>query len=59
MTAKWINNYISTPWYKRNLLPWEHCAMTFYSIKEPYVSKCIAMASTLRCFYKEEVFFLI
>lgn len=57
MTAKEINNYISTPSFERNLLPWEHCAMRFYGIKEPYISRNIAMAVILRCFYEEEVFF--
>jgi hypothetical protein len=57
MTAKEINNYISKFWYERELLPWEHCAMKFYEIKEPYISRNIALKSIMRCFYKDEVFF--
>lgn len=57
MTAKEIQSYIDAPWYKRTLLPWEHCAMRFYEIEEPYISRDIAHGSILRCYYKEDVFF--
>ena len=57
MTSKEVNDYIRTSWFERELLPWEHCAMRFYGIKEPYISRNIANGSILRCFYKEDVFF--
>ena len=57
MNAEEINIYISESSFKRDLLPWEHCAMRFYKIEEPYISRNIALKSIMRCYYKDKVFF--
>lgn len=56
LTHELLRNYLSSGWWTREMLPWEHCGMKFQKICFPMYKECLKTGIFL-CNYKDKSYY--
>lgn len=56
LTHEVLRDYISTGWWNREMLPWEHCGMTFQKVCFPMYRECLKTGIHL-CNYQDKTYY--